>query len=259
MCICVSCVWMWVYIARDICEFYVVVYVYEISIKIILYKQELPPLLLSLIQKRLWSSSSSIVHQRAGGHERRCFVFRLSVSESYSVSTVSLGWRYKTVRGPFLGACYQQHSFFASSVLRRMLFLPSSIRTNIVHAVQDHEKPNVFSLLCQCGLHVVPWSLSSILIHLLAAEPHSSQDFYTLPWISTERSHWHSDTAFDGVGLAGLKTHWNHDLKNTTMLTRFFNPTKKKSVRWRHCQSEDGGPSVLCPTISRNTFVSRCI
>ena len=50
-----------------------------------------------------------------------------------------------------------------------------------------------------------------------------------------------------------------HGLKNNTQLTRFFNPTKKKSVRWRHCQLGIGGPSVLCLTISRNAFVSRCI
>ena len=34
---------------------------------------------------------------------------------------------------------------------------------------------------------------------------------------------------------------------------------KKKSVQRRHCQSENGGPPVLCLTISRNPFVSFCI
>ena len=52
---------------------------------------------------------------------------------------------------------------------------------------------------------------------------------------------------------------YTHGLKNNTKLTRFFNPTKKKSVRWRHCQEENGGPSVLCLAISRNAFVSRRI
>ena len=48
-------------------------------------------------------------------------------------------------------------------------------------------------------------------------------------------------------------------LKNNTRLTRFCDPTKKKKVRWRHCQSGIGGPSVLCRTICRNAFVSSCI
>ena len=52
---------------------------------------------------------------------------------------------------------------------------------------------------------------------------------------------------------------YDHGLKNNTRLTQFINPTKKKSVGWRHSQSENGGPSVLCLTISRNEFVSRCI
>ena len=34
----------------------------------------------------------------------------------------------------------------------------------------------------------------------------------------------------------------DHGLKNNTRFTRFFNPMKKKSVRWRHCQSGIGGP-----------------
>ena len=48
-------------------------------------------------------------------------------------------------------------------------------------------------------------------------------------------------------------------LKSNTWLTRFFNPTKTKSVRWPHCQLGIGGPTVLCLTISRNDFVSRSI
>ena len=54
--------------------------------------------------------------------------------------------------------------------------------------------------------------------------------------------------------------HWAaHGLKNNTRLTRFFNPTKKKNIWWRNYQSANGGISVLCLTISRNAFVSRCI
>ena len=34
---------------------------------------------------------------------------------------------------------------------------------------------------------------------------------------------------------------FNHGYKDNTRLTRFFNPTRRKSVRWRHCQSENGG------------------
>ena len=50
-----------------------------------------------------------------------------------------------------------------------------------------------------------------------------------------------------------------HGLKNNTRLTRIFNPTKKKNIWWRNCQSANGGISVLCLTNSRNAFVSRCI
>ena len=50
-----------------------------------------------------------------------------------------------------------------------------------------------------------------------------------------------------------------HGLNNNTRLTRFCDPTKKTSLRWHHCQSDIGGLSVLCLTISRNDFVSRCI
>ena len=51
----------------------------------------------------------------------------------------------------------------------------------------------------------------------------------------------------------------NHGLKNNTRFTRFFNPTKKKNILWRNWQLANGGISVLCLTISRNAFVSRCI
>ena len=44
---------------------------------------------------------------------------------------------------------------------------------------------------------------------------------------------------------------YNHGLKNNTMFTLFFNLMKQKSARWSHCQSENGGPSVLCLTISK--------
>ena len=47
------------------------------------------------------------------------------------------------------------------------------------------------------------------------------------------------------VGSARLRENdIHHGLKNNTRLTRFCDPTKKKSVRWRHCQSDIGGPSV---------------
>ena len=52
---------------------------------------------------------------------------------------------------------------------------------------------------------------------------------------------------------------WDHGLKNNTRFTRICDPTKKKSLWWRHYQSDIGGPSVLCLTISRNAFVLRCI
>ena len=41
----------------------------------------------------------------------------------------------------------------------------------------------------------------------------------------------------------------HHGLMNNTWLTRFCDSTKKKSLRWRHCQSDIGGPSVLCLAI----------
>ena len=46
------------------------------------------------------------------------------------------------------------------------------------------------------------------------------------------------------VAYQTVDTH-AHGLKNNTRLTRFFNPMKKKNVRWRHCQSGNGGPSVF--------------
>ena len=56
-------------------------------------------------------------------------------------------------------------------------------------------------------------------------------------------------------GYRGCK----HGLNNNTRLTQFCDPTTKKSVRWRHCQSDIGGPSELCLTISRNAFALGCI
>ena len=49
-----------------------------------------------------------------------------------------------------------------------------------------------------------------------------------------------------------------HGLKNNTRLARFCDPTKKKSLRLRHYQSDIGCSSVVCLTISRNAFVLHC-
>ena len=42
-------------------------------------------------------------------------------------------------------------------------------------------------------------------------------------------------------------------------MTQFFNPMKKKSVRWRYCQSENDGPWVLCLTILVEISSSRTV
>ena len=46
------------------------------------------------------------------------------------------------------------------------------IRSGVIPGI--HFAMHCRCLLCQCGLHVVPWSLISKIMHLLAAEPHST-------------------------------------------------------------------------------------
>ena len=71
---------------------------------------------------------------------------------------------------------------------------------------------------------------------------------------------WETDTTVAIYSWRYRERHCpDHGLKNNTRLTRFCDPTKKKSLQWRHCQSDIGGPSVLGLTISRNAFVLRCI
>ena len=86
-----------------------------------------------------------------------------------------------------------------------------------------------------------------------------SSAYYCYPSAySSHYSVWSSILQYMG-DLQNMHLMFVHGLKNNTRLTRFCDPTKKKSIRWRHCQSDIGGPSVLCLTISRNAFVLCCI
>ena len=80
-----------------------------------------------------------------------------------------------------------------------------------------------------------------ILIRLLSAGPRSTTTPLIIP-LSVSLRNDLADPVVNGVGLAGFTSRANsflsalvvlyhQGLKNNTRLTRFFNPTKKNSVR----------------------------
>ena len=73
------------------------------------------------------------------------------------------------------GAWFLTAGVFECDIAHRrsveVLYMLYKIRCKAMHPLNG--------AMCQCGLHAVLWSHIGTLIHRLAAEPHSTADFYS--------------------------------------------------------------------------------